>query len=380
MGLVNDETVYRRTLSCGTIQVTGRPQNFLLEDLFDIAERRNPKRAFLFVSKVLGRHIPVSPSIMRQVYRQLAEQIPEGLTGPVLVIGMAETAVGLGAGVFDELRHRFSESVYLTSTRHPINGELLCEFKEEHSHATDHLIYLPDEPEMRRRVCEARTIVLVDDEATTGNTFINLLAALRGTHRLANLEQVVTVTLTDWSGDALTKRSSLPVTPVSLVTGHWQWTPNPDAPVPVMPSVNVTLRGAVSVTGKQSWGRLGMMVPARDLGRHIVTFPGERVMVLGTGEFVWEPFLLSERLEAEGASVYYSSTTRSPIATGFAIQSAIAFTDNYGLGIPNFVYNVAHQTFDRILLCTETPAESVDQQLLSALSDVASIVEIVTYE
>lgn len=380
MGLVNDETVYRRTLSCGTIQVTGRPQNFLLEDLFDIAERRNPKRAFLFVSKVLGRHIPVSPSVMRQVYRQLAEQIPEGLTGPVLVIGMAETAVGLGAGVFDELRHRFSESVYLTSTRHPINGELLCEFKEEHSHATDHLIYLPDDPEMRRRVCEARTIVLVDDEATTGNTFINLLAALRGTHRLANLEQVVTVTLTDWSGDALTKRSSLPVTPVSLVTGHWQWTPNPDAPVPVMPSVNVTLRGAVPVTGKQSWGRLGMMVPARDLGRHIVTFPGERVLVLGTGEFVWEPFLLSERLEAEGASVHYSSTTRSPIATGFAIQSAIAFTDNYGLGIPNFVYNVAHQTFDRILLCTETPAESVDQQLLSALSDVASIVEIVTYE
>lgn len=380
MALVNDETVYRCTLSCGTIQVTGRQKNFLLDDLFDIAERRNPKRAFLFVSKVLGRHIPVSPSVMRQVYRQLAEQIPEGMAGPVLVIGMAETAVGLGAGVFDELRHRFSESVYLTSTRHPVDGELLCEFKEEHSHATDHLIYLPDEPEMRRRVCEARTIVLIDDEATTGNTFINLLAALRGTYRLENLKQVVTVTLTDWSGEALTKRCPLPVTPVSLVSGQWQWTPIPDAPVAVMPFVNVTSRGAVPVTGKQSWGRLGMIVPARDLGRHIVTFSGERVLVLGTGEFVWEPFLLSERLEALGATVHYSSTTRSPIATGFAIQSAIAFTDNYGLGIPNFVYNVAHQKFDRILLCTETPAESVDQQLLTALSDVAPVVEIVTYE
>lgn len=380
MALMNDETVYRRTLSCGTIQVTGRLQNVLLDDLFDIAERRNPKRAFLFVSKVLGRHIPVSPSIMRQVYRQLAKQIPEGMVGPVLVIGMAETAVGLGAGVFDELRHRFSESVYLTSTRHPVDAELLCEFKEEHSHATDHLIYLPDEQEMRRRVCEARTIVLIDDEATTGNTFINLLAALRGTHRLANLEQVVTVTLTDWSGDALTKRCPLPVTPVSLVSGQWQWTPIPDAPVPVMPFVNITSRGAVPVTGKQSWGRLGMTVPARDLGRHIVTFSGERILVLGTGEFVWEPFLLSERLEAQGSTVHYSSTTRSPIATGFAIQSAIAFTDNYGLGIPNFVYNVAHQKFDRILLCTETPAESVDQHLLTALSDVAPVVEIVTYE
>lgn len=380
MSLVNNDAVYRRTLSCGTIQVTSGEQDVVLDDLFDIAERRNPKRAFLFVSKVLGRHIPVSPSIMRQVYRQLAEQFPDGMTGPVLVIGMAETAVGLGAGVFDELRHRFSESVYLTSTRHPVDGELLCEFKEEHSHATDHLIYLPDDPEMRRRVCEARTIVLIDDEATTGNTFINLLAALRDTNRLAHLKQVVTVTLTDWSGDALTKRCPLPVNTVSLVSGQWHWEPLPDAPVPVMPLVNVTSRGAVPVTGKQSWGRLGMTIPARDLGRHVVTFSGERVLVLGTGEFVWEPFLLSERLEAQGATVHYSSTTRSPIATGFAIQSAIAFTDNYGLGIPNFVYNVAHQKFDRVLLCTETPAESVDQQLLTALSDVAPVVEIVTYE
>jgi hypothetical protein len=29
---------------------------------------------------------------------------------------------------------------------------------------------------MRLRVTEARTLVLIDDEATTGNTFINLLA------------------------------------------------------------------------------------------------------------------------------------------------------------------------------------------------------------
>jgi len=99
-----------------------------------------------------------------------------------------------------------------------------------------------------------------------------------------------------------------------------------------------------------------------------------------TGEFVWEPFLLAERLEKAGAAVKYSSTTRSPIATGFAIQSAIAFTDNYGLGIANFVYNVAHQQFDRILVCTETPAESIDAQLLKALAEVAPVVEIVTYE
>jgi hypothetical protein len=118
MSLLNEDTVYRRALSCGTIQVT-RPGEMSLNDLFDIAERHNPKRAFLFVSKVLGRYIPVPPSTMRQAYQRLARQFPESVPGPVLFIGMAETAVGLGAGVFDELRHQYADSVYLTSTRHP---------------------------------------------------------------------------------------------------------------------------------------------------------------------------------------------------------------------------------------------------------------------
>ena len=111
MSDILEDMIYRRTLSCGTIQVTRDQGEVSLDDLFDIAERRNPKRAFLFVSKVLGRHIPVPPSVMRQAYRQLASQFPSTLTGPVLFIGMAETAVGLGAGVFDEVRHQHRESV-----------------------------------------------------------------------------------------------------------------------------------------------------------------------------------------------------------------------------------------------------------------------------
>lgn len=140
------------------------------------------------------------------------------------------------------------------------------------------------------------------------------------------------------------------------------------------------MRSRVNRVGKQSWGRLGMTTPASDLGLSINISLGEKILVLGSGEFVWEPFLLAERLEKQGAIVKYSSTTRSPISTNFAIQSAITFTDNYGLGIPNFVYNVAHQQFDRILLCCETPAESIDSQLIEALNKVAPIVEVISYD
>lgn len=380
MTLAHQRTLYRHTLSTGVLTVIHTDGTPSPDTLFEIAERRNPKRAFLFVSKVLGRHIPVCPHVMRSVYRQLAEQIPDGLPEPVLFVGLAETAVGLGAGVFDELRHRFPESVYISSTRHPVEGTLLCEFKEAHSHATDHLIYLPDDAGMRRRVLDARTIVLVDDEATTGNTFHNLLAALRHEGELRLAENVVTVTLTDWSGEALAAGSPLPVNAVSLISGNWSWEPFADAPLPEMLNINVTARGTHPLSPRQSWGRKGMTQPAGDLGTHLVARPGEQILVLGTSEFVWEPFLLAERLEKQGASVKYSSTTRSPIAPGFAIKSALSFADNYGLGIPNFVYNVVHQSFDRIILCIETPPESVDTALLSALRAICPSVEVLHYE
>lgn len=372
------ENCYRRQLSNGELRVFHYGDEREIHALFDIAERRNPKRAFLFVSKVLGRHIPVAPATMRSVYRRLAQRFPDYLAGPVLFIGMAETAVGLGAGVFDELRKRVDQPVFLTSTRHPQDAELLCEFKETHSHATDHLIYLPHDAEMRRRVLEAKTLVLIDDEATTGNTFINLLAALRP--QLACLQQIVSITLTDWSEDAFAKRCSLPVNQIALIKGRWEWHPQANAAQVEMPAVNITARGEHALSPRQTWGRLGMIAPAADLGSTLTAAADEKILVLGSSEFVWEPFLLAERLEQQGAEVKFSAASRSPIAMGMAIQSLLSFNDNYGLGIPNFAYNVAHQRFDRIILCIETPKESVDPNLVHALGSRCERLEIVTYE
>jgi len=63
-----------------TYQTNNRNDNtYQLEDLLGFAQRINPKRAFLFVSKVLGRHIPVSPSIMRGAFTDLANLVPDNL-------------------------------------------------------------------------------------------------------------------------------------------------------------------------------------------------------------------------------------------------------------------------------------------------------------
>ena len=116
----------------GRLDVTVDASQIDPGSLFGFAERRNPKRAFLFVSKVLGRHIPVRPSIMNASFHSLAAQIPEDLPGPVLVIGMAETAVGLGAGVHRAFSATRPDTVYMVSTRHPTGNELFARFEEEH--------------------------------------------------------------------------------------------------------------------------------------------------------------------------------------------------------------------------------------------------------
>lgn len=337
------------------------------EELFGFAERRNPKRAFLFVSKVLGRHVPVRPSKMQATYTQLAAQIPPDLPSPVVVLGMAETAVGLGAGVHRAYQQLGKEAIYLVSTRHPTGTEVFAHFEEEHSHASAHLIHWPQDPVIKAQLLAARSLVLVDDEASTGNTFINLVKALK-TAGLTALEEIVTVTLTDWSKDAVQQQLTEKVSSLALLTGEYRFIENPAAPLPTMPNVSTIGAGNWPINLAKDWGRLGISEHKNTLKLANPPAAGDKVLVVGTNEYVWRPFLLAEQLEQGGADVYFSSTSRSPISLGHTIQTALTFKDNYGLGIDNFLYNVESDKYDRIIICAETGLNSVDEQLVTALN------------
>ncbi len=342
-------------------------------DLIGFAERINPRRAFLFVSKVLGRHIPVRPQVIRQAFTALAAQIPDDLPEPILVIGMAETAVGLGAGVHQALKSRYPNALFLSTTRHPLDSAtfeapLFAEFQEEHSHAPSHLLYGSPNLETQAQLLATRTLILVDDEASTGKTFVNLTASLRAAG-LQNVEHLVTATLADWSPQI--NIPQIKCHSVSLLKGSWQWQATPNAPEPIMPIVDVVAQGKWAISAKQNWGRMPVLNPQDPLTA--TAKAGERILVLGSSEYVWAPFLLAEDLEAQGAIVHFSSTTRSPIAIGHAIQHALAFSDNYGLGIANFAYNVVASDYDRVILAVETAPASVDQQLLNAVPNIEVI-------
>ncbi|MFD9565893.1 phosphoribosyltransferase domain-containing protein [Streptomyces sp. NPDC059994] len=145
-----------------------------LPELLGLALRRNPKRAHLLVSNVLGKHVPQRPSRVYGAGYALGEEVRE-LLGPeaagAVVLGYAETATGLGHAVADGL----GVAPYLHSTRRPVAGVARAGgFEESHSHATSHLL-LPEDPAL---LAGDGVLVLVDDEFSTGNTVLNTIRAL----------------------------------------------------------------------------------------------------------------------------------------------------------------------------------------------------------
>lgn len=360
-------------LSRGTLTLTYQTKsNYQLDDLLGFAERINPKRAFLFVSKVLGRHIPVAPSLMRQAFTDLANLIPDNLPEPILVIGMAETAVGLSAGVHQILQQRYPNALLLNSTRHAQHGTLFTTFSEDHSHASTHLIYQSDNPLINHKILSTKTLIMVDDEASTGNTCQNVVHALQKVG-LNCLEQIHLATLVDWSAK-MTKNN--PFENINfyrhhLLSGDWQWADKPNSATVKMPNVATTQAGTQPLLNTEHWGRFptyqtdkGLQFLFNDLQIKLanIDIKHQKILVLGSNEFVWLPFLLAEYLQNQGANVKFSALTRSPIAVDeqSAIKSIIEFYDNYGLGMTNFVYNVIPSDWDLILLCIETPDNSVD--------------------
>lgn len=351
---------------------TGGP--FCFDDLIGLAARANIRRGFLFLSKVLGKHWPVTPSMMQAIHNELAARIPTDLPGPVVFIAMAETAIGLGQGIFEacQLAHPEREALFLHTTRYHIGNTPIIEFEEAHSHAPRQFLHLPTQPALQKILLHARSLVLIDDEASTGNTFLNLSMACRALNPA--IERVHLAAITNFMGytvnqATLSERFGLPTTMGAVLSGEYTFTAGQlQKPVGAaqyfQPHID---RGA-----SPDFGRLGVnralhvsSILAERLSKEIK--PEQKVLVLGTGEFMHMAFLLGKALQTNGVNVVVQSTTRSPILQWGAVANIMSFSDNYGEGVENFIYNVLPNQYDHIFICHETPPNVALQELAKVI-------------
>ncbi len=369
-------------LASGTLRLALHREDLPIEQLCDYACRRNPKRSFLFVSKVLGRHHAIEPSVPRSIARKLADRLPADLPGPVLVIGLAEMAVALGQLVHMEYARRAHrpDVLSLQSTRHRVLDTPL-RFQEKHSHAAQHYLHSPEKPAAKALFDQSRTLIVVDDEITTGNTAVELARIWRAS--CPHAERLVVVTpICFASSETMSKALGLPVSVHALVEGTLDFEPNPTWIPGVLPKVQTTNVDHTATLRRDS-ARLGRLDPAAitpeiaAVAISLAPRSGERILVLGTGEFTYEPLLLGEALSALGATVLLQATSRSPIHLGHAIRSVLELPDAYGEGIQNFLYNASLGEYDRVILFQE--AATVPTELADHLRQNGARLEIRTW-
>ncbi len=366
-----------------------------LTDLLGLALRRNPRRAHLLVSTVLGKHVPADPREVHGAGLRLGARVAAVLSGAgascppgTLVLGYAETATGLGGSVAAAL-----DAAYLHSTRREVPGvPAVAGFEEEHSHATSHRL-LPGDASLLARPAP---LVLVDDELSTGRTALNTIASL---HALFPRETYVVAALVDLRGGEDVARfgqtaeqlhTSIEV--VSLVRGSVELPPDVLAVGAELveaigsPSATPVRPGAHAVPVDVGWpvqlpesGRHGLLPAQRLSLDDLMAAMGQRlagalarlglggeawVLVLGTEELMEAPLRLALALaqRPDAPTVRFSTTTRSPVVAvddpTYAIRTVLRFPAHDGETGDRFAYNVVPSAgeppWDAIVIVVDT--------------------------
>ncbi|MEU8034078.1 phosphoribosyltransferase domain-containing protein, partial [Streptomyces sp. NPDC049099] len=381
-----------------------------LQALLGLALRRNPKRAHLLVSNVLGKHVPQSPSVVYEygyrLGRRVAALLSPGEAGKAVVLGYAETATGLGHAVADGL----GTAPYLHSTRRPVAGVARAGgFEESHSHATSHLLL----PEDAGLLAGDGPLVLVDDEFSTGNTVLN---TIRDLHERYPRGRYVVVALVDMRSaedadrlERFARGIGARVDLVAAASGTVRLPSDVLGKGQQLVAHHESAECGSSVAGRARGAhrprRIELHWPHRlpDGGRHGFTpahrarldaalpamaarirgaLPSgtRRVLVLGFEELMYAPLRLARELErTTDAEVRFSTTTRSPVLAlddpGYAIRTRLVFpahddpADGPG---ERYAYNVAGGGFDAVVAVVDsvadTPALHAPDGLLARLA------------
>lgn len=377
-----------------------------LDSLLSIGYRaNNPKRNFLFISKCLGKHLIVNPEIVTltglligsQIFKEVEkdwnmEELVSLLEHPhpkmkgnpeyikaqntvlnkknILVFGFAETATALGIPIA-----RLANGYYVTTSREPITSTKSClNFEETHSHATSHNCFLHDTDKLK----EAETIILVDDEITTGNTMLHLIENIEKNYPNKDRKYII-ASILDWRTDECRNKfekfgNKVNLNVVSLISGTFE---NDDETIYIDRSVETIHEKTEVIKLKEYMTHLAQVTPfgvecyIKESGRfgtcefqeiengaRVIAgviqedLKTNRVLVLGHGENIYIPSRIASYLNAD-----FRTTSRSPIfipdENNYPLKTVHKFYDRND---EYFFYNkdFIEEYYDEVVFLTET--------------------------
>lgn len=360
-------------------------KNYSESDLLRIAKRQNnKKRSYLLVNPLQAKHMPVTPkealSMMSTLGRKLAEKYPN----TKLLIAFAETATAIGAAAAKCLDN---DCIYLTTTRESYPEGNWIDFLEEHSHATEQRLYSNDLAEW---IQSTESVILLDDELSTGRTLRNMIAQLRNEFPELAKKQIIAASILNrltteneqlMSNEGVLTECLLKLSPSDFVEKLPAGTFEAEVPIH---NEEAAAPQTLVLPERLPNPRFGTVIHSYDeriinCSRFIINkleaeiAKSKRILVLGTEECMFPALRLGVEIENKypDIQVFCHATTRSPIGIsneeGYPITSGIKLKSLYDENRTTYIYNLTQ--YDMVLVLTDAaPPRGISMcQLQSAL-------------
>ncbi len=337
---------------------------FTEKDLVRVAKRENnKKRNYLVVNRLQAKHVPVSPKLTLAMFSELADIVEKGCGNEkLLLIGFAETATAIGAGLAIELN-----SYYMQTTRENIPDVEYLYFSEAHSHAVEQRVIKDDLDLIIDRIDR---IVFVEDEVTTGNTIMNIVRIINDLYP-GKVKFAVASILNGMDAEAMEIYNAYDIDVYYLVkTNHGEYPVIADSfkgdgeyvtevSEMIMPEIKVcdfirrkSVRRLIKGDGYEQccemlWNQISEKVQFEACNK---------VLVLGTEELMYPAIYVSGKISENGYRTLCHSTTRSPITVSteedYPLHTRYALRSVYDDERKTFIYDIG--TYDKVIIITDT--------------------------
>ena len=332
----------------------------------------NTKRSYVLVNPKQGKHMPIDPREAVRMMETLGSKVKEHLTAesclPALVIGFAETATAIGGVVAECLGAKYRHT---TREQDPVIQNWLL-FEETHSHATEQKLAVDM---LEDTIADVRSIVIVDDEFTTGNTLLNMVAALEGVFPEVQTKHIVAAAIVNRVRDEnLLRLRNHGIEIVALCSPDTTdeeyaaqvacFTTQAASPVDTLPVSSEPIQVVTNVFEKH-------------LGKDVITMSSismGKTLVLGTEEWMHYPLRCAEQLSnISWLDVRFYATTRSPIAIcdreAYTVRSGFEIRSIYDEDRKIYLYNMEH--YDSAIIMSNCPF-AVEEEM-GGVQDIARV-------
>lgn len=362
-----------------------------VEDVIKMAKRHNnPKRDFLFVNTLLGKHIAVQGRDALMMHRALGDKVYELFKEKgwedkkVLLVGFAETATALAQNIMFyslKFKEKFPLNIvgYTQTTREelPSNQYTNIAFEEEHSHATSQKLYFDKE-------LDYDVVLFVEDEITTGNTILNFISQFE---KYQSGKDYAVASILNWQNDKDAKIFSEKGVEVAFLVRGKMKTELPSFSIKegkeydlyqdeVNYKANLSLRNnprlpmtveefSEYVTfGDNKDKEFSKLISLKDSKK--------KTLIIGTEENMFVPIFFAIIIDAN-----VKATTRSPIESsledGYPISSRLKLNSAYESGRVTYLYDMDLGNYEQFVIFVEEESPVFEDELTKFLSTYGEV-------